>query len=267
MKRMTDGHKTAEITMEYFDEAQQRWIDIAEDFFADGQLHETVDGTDTIIVDDVDYCIDQARDWENGRGDYCYDDITTEDGDSARSVYVDEIELDPELLPTRKEIVDRKAKLAIAKVMREHHLTDEEKAAYKARKAANVVKIKTDMHFNLIRYVRDLYEDTINGHWMWTAEKLAKMISTNVLKNNDIAGMLYVDASYDEVMRITTGHLTDLDLDAIIDTELRDVLDDAGIREKLIKDYRYTPEQADQIIAYAPEYDRKVAAHEYPFNR
>ena len=93
MKRMTDGHKTIEITMEYWDEAQQRWIDIAEDFFADGQLHETVDGTDTIIVDDVDYCIEMARDWESKCSDL--DSAVGVDEDTIeaeeRRVWVDEI--------------------------------------------------------------------------------------------------------------------------------------------------------------------------------
>ena len=93
MKRMTDGHKTAEITMEYFDEAQQRWIDIAEDFFADGQLHEIDPDTEAIIVDDVDYCIEMARDWEAKRSDLDNAVGVDEDAIEAeeRRVWVDEI--------------------------------------------------------------------------------------------------------------------------------------------------------------------------------
>lgn len=74
MKYLVDKHKAVEITMEYFDDDwDERWVDITDDFFADGNLHCTVTGTDVIIVDDVDYCIDQARDWEARRMDYSFD--------------------------------------------------------------------------------------------------------------------------------------------------------------------------------------------------
>ena len=66
--KITDGKKTAEIKM-------MVWLghdfspDWSPDFFDAGRLE--YDGeTDTYKVDNVDYCIDQVRDWEACQGDF-----------------------------------------------------------------------------------------------------------------------------------------------------------------------------------------------------
>lgn len=70
--KITDGKRTVEIRM-------MVWMgtgyspDWSNDFFDAGCLPHTDD--DTYIVADVQYCIDQAEDWQNQRGDYADDGI------------------------------------------------------------------------------------------------------------------------------------------------------------------------------------------------
>ena len=70
--KMTDGRKAVEIILracmgDYFAP------DMSNDFFDVGGLRTTFDdviGDDVYMVDDVEYCIDQANDWANYRNDY-----------------------------------------------------------------------------------------------------------------------------------------------------------------------------------------------------
>lgn len=49
--------------------------DWSEDFFVAGRLEKDESEADTVyLVESVPYCIDQAIDWENGRGDYADED-------------------------------------------------------------------------------------------------------------------------------------------------------------------------------------------------
>lgn len=71
MTRFTDGKKTIEITM-YEIKDGNRGEDFSNDFFEVGGL-QFDEELHAYIVDDVDYCADQADDWEKCIGDY-YDD-------------------------------------------------------------------------------------------------------------------------------------------------------------------------------------------------
>lgn len=70
---LTDGNKTAEIIMRTWSDFQ--WSpDFSNDFFEVGGLKKVdVFGELAHEVDDLDYCIAQAHDWEFKRGDF-YDD-------------------------------------------------------------------------------------------------------------------------------------------------------------------------------------------------
>lgn len=82
--KLTDGKRTVEIEM-------QNWTgngytpDWSIDFFEAGSLPYNEE-SDTYTVDDVDYCIEQATDWENSEGDFSEDEI-----DDSRKVFVTEI--------------------------------------------------------------------------------------------------------------------------------------------------------------------------------
>lgn len=85
MTRLTDKTRTVEITM-------CEWTgsgytpDWSNDFFQVGVLQYSAD-RDAYIVADVEYCAEQAEDWQLGRGDYAYD---AEDCDiSDRSVLIE----------------------------------------------------------------------------------------------------------------------------------------------------------------------------------
>lgn len=71
MIRLTDKSKTVEITM-------CEWTgsgytpDFSNDFFRIGGLQYNAD-LDAYIVPDVEYCAEQAEDWQLGRGDYADD--------------------------------------------------------------------------------------------------------------------------------------------------------------------------------------------------
>lgn len=63
--KMTDGKKTVEITMKVWDNFLGSYgPDFSYDFFDAGAL-PFADDQETYIVSDVDYCIDQAEEWES----------------------------------------------------------------------------------------------------------------------------------------------------------------------------------------------------------
>ncbi len=62
--KMTDGKKTVEITMKVWNDFNTGYSpDWSNDFFNAGILPYDED-EDLHIVDDVDYCIEQAEEWE-----------------------------------------------------------------------------------------------------------------------------------------------------------------------------------------------------------
>ena len=69
MTRLTDGKRIVDISMRVWnDDCNNYSPDWSADFFNVGSLLRTENGD--YIVKDVDYCIEQAFDWENGRGDF-----------------------------------------------------------------------------------------------------------------------------------------------------------------------------------------------------
>ncbi len=64
MTRLTDNKKTVEINM-----IGKNKIDFSNEFFEIGGLPYDSE-KDAYIVPDVDYCIEQANDAKNGKGDY-----------------------------------------------------------------------------------------------------------------------------------------------------------------------------------------------------
>lgn len=90
---LVDNNKAVEISIrEWDDENTQYGPDWAADFFEVGAL-EHLDGTDpdAYIVDDVDYCIEQANDMVNGEGDFA--------GDPQPNQFVDVTEIDRSAYP------------------------------------------------------------------------------------------------------------------------------------------------------------------------
>ena len=86
MIRLTDGNITAEIVMNNWD--GNGWTpDWSPDFFEAGGL-EYNDETDTYKVEDVEYCIEQARDWQNAIGDFLEDDDVDTSGRNVEVYYV-----------------------------------------------------------------------------------------------------------------------------------------------------------------------------------
>lgn len=63
MTRLTDGTRTVEITMQVWNGTQYS-PDWSNDFFEIGSLPYDSD-KNAYVVDDVDYCIDEASDWEH----------------------------------------------------------------------------------------------------------------------------------------------------------------------------------------------------------
>lgn len=79
--RMTDGKRTVEITIQYWD-GSGYGPDWSRDYFNAGTVPYDEE-TDTYTVESVDYCIDMATDWrdpdspyykEDENGDPIYDD-------------------------------------------------------------------------------------------------------------------------------------------------------------------------------------------------
>ena len=82
--KITDGKKTVEIRMMVLD-GNGYSPDWSLDFFDAGGLPYD-DEKDVYTVDDVDYCIEQARDWQNSEGDF-RDNVQNDNN----CVWVDEI--------------------------------------------------------------------------------------------------------------------------------------------------------------------------------
>lgn len=80
--KITDGKKTVEIRMMVWDGSGYS-PDWSADFFCAGSLPYN-DETDTYTVEDVDYCIEQAYDWRDSKGDFS-DDTPNENN----TVFVD----------------------------------------------------------------------------------------------------------------------------------------------------------------------------------
>lgn len=77
--KLTDGKKTIEITMQEWDGKQYK-PDWSNDFFESGSLPKiwiAQINENAHKVEDVDYCIEQAKDWANYQGDF-YDPETQE---------------------------------------------------------------------------------------------------------------------------------------------------------------------------------------------
>ena len=84
MTRLYDGNKTVEISMSNWtgDGYTPDW---SADFFEVGCLRYNED-LDAYEVKDVDYCVNQALDWESNKGDYLDYDADPEEVES-RNVY------------------------------------------------------------------------------------------------------------------------------------------------------------------------------------
>lgn len=78
--RLYDGKKLVSIEMNNWTENGYT-PDWSIDFFAAGNLPYDED-MNAYIVEDVDYCIEQADDWKNSRGDYYDPDVTPSDIES-----------------------------------------------------------------------------------------------------------------------------------------------------------------------------------------
>lgn len=93
MTRLTDGKKTIEINMQYWNETESRYtIDWSADFFEIGGLKKDEE-KEAYTVKDVDYCLEQANDWKNYQGDF-YDPDAQEEEKAAgktRCVNISEI--------------------------------------------------------------------------------------------------------------------------------------------------------------------------------
>jgi hypothetical protein len=74
MTRLTDRTKTVEITMTMWD-GNNHSPDWSADFFEVGSL-DYDDTLDAYIVEDVDYCVEQAQDWQKAQGDFYESDPT-----------------------------------------------------------------------------------------------------------------------------------------------------------------------------------------------
>lgn len=68
MTKLTDGRQTVAISMQIWD-GRGFLPDFSNDFFNVGSLPRTED-SDAYSVKDVCYCIDQAFDWANYKGDF-----------------------------------------------------------------------------------------------------------------------------------------------------------------------------------------------------
>jgi hypothetical protein len=82
---LTDGKRTVNITMRVWNGSGYD-PDWSADFFNAGGL-PTDEETGAKVVEDVEYCIDQAQDWENKRGDYA--DVPPWETEQERMVIVD----------------------------------------------------------------------------------------------------------------------------------------------------------------------------------
>lgn len=74
--KITDGKTVVEIVMKDHPPGEWSSENYAFDFFECGGLGQDDNGA--YIVHDVDYCICQAIDWMNRRGDFYYDETENE---------------------------------------------------------------------------------------------------------------------------------------------------------------------------------------------
>lgn len=88
MKIMDKSGKKVEITMKVWNGSQYS-PDWSEDFFNVGGCPYDEDA-DAYIVEDVDYCIEQAQDWAECRGDFQDDAEFLRDGEE-RTVFSEEV--------------------------------------------------------------------------------------------------------------------------------------------------------------------------------
>lgn len=71
--RLIDNNKAVEISIREWDEENSQYgPDQSADFFEIGGLETVSEPELAYIVDDDDYCIEQALDMAAGRGDYSY---------------------------------------------------------------------------------------------------------------------------------------------------------------------------------------------------
>ena len=89
MTKFTDGKQTISISMCVYENGNMS-PDWEEDFFEVGSL-PLEEKTETYIVDDVEYLIKQARDWERGEGDFSGELEESGDDPEDRRVYVTHI--------------------------------------------------------------------------------------------------------------------------------------------------------------------------------
>lgn len=82
--KLTDGRKTVEIRLCVWENGGYT-PDWSEDFFNAGALQYDED-RDAYIVNDVNYCINQAQDWKDSTGDFSCDEP-----DENRAVFVEEV--------------------------------------------------------------------------------------------------------------------------------------------------------------------------------
>lgn len=74
MAKLTDGTKTVEIIMRAWNTARDDFDnpeDMTDEIFSLGDCDR--DSSGAYIVDDIDYIVSQAEDWENKSGDFSSD--------------------------------------------------------------------------------------------------------------------------------------------------------------------------------------------------
>ena len=87
MIRLIDSNKVVEISiLEWDEEGMQYGSDIAADFIDVGGLETVSEPEFAYVVDDVDYCIEEANDMVAGEGDFA--------GEPQPDLLVDVTELD-----------------------------------------------------------------------------------------------------------------------------------------------------------------------------
>lgn len=71
--KLYDGHKRISVTMaEWSEQSRSYGPDLALEFFSDAKYDSS---HDVYVVEDVDYCAQQAEDWANLRGDFAGDEL------------------------------------------------------------------------------------------------------------------------------------------------------------------------------------------------
>lgn len=92
MIRLIDNNKAVEISILVWDEeSMQCGYDMAADFFGVGGLKTVSEPEFAYVVDDVDYCVEQANDMVDGEGDFA--------GEPQPDLFVDVAELDRSAYP------------------------------------------------------------------------------------------------------------------------------------------------------------------------